>query len=448
MRVFIRVFGACITATLSVSPSSLAAQLATGKVPRVDYYFYHGSREVQLSSPIEFGGNRFRFAGQRHIQLRRPPGTEVCVNIPDANPANYVYGLAVSVDTTKPKPLELGPFSVLASAFPSASAEAAPAEKGEKPPAPSPLKPIQGFMDSLKLLEGELNQARQWSKESDRPETIEQLGLAVSARPSGYSRAQNLIAGLSDRPNHFNSKELSKDLIVLGNLGAAAAGNDTFLKNIVQAFKAYATRMLEARDAIQDAFKADPEIAVCGAVGDGTTTLSLSIKPRPGGFAAAREHDGAIDFEIVIAPPYRRNGVEVVPIAFVTFASNVPRFEVVNDTLRGPRDDATAFRVGALLQINLASFGASDELGVGVGLGLGSRGSDQLISDVFVGPVLSYRDAIRIGLGVGGSQFPASVKKGTVDHPFPSDAGKLDGLIEQRMRRAYQVIVLFPGIKF
>jgi hypothetical protein len=378
--------------------------------------------------------------------------SQVCLTVINAHPADYVYSLSITVDTTTPRTPEFpAPFQSLLDLFKAVSKLSVPTGRGVEV-IRDPLADYLVLIQGVQNLQGDDSSAIQAAKASDQAEVLSDVD--ASPPTSGYRRAQLFLRdSLKADSFHFNDPKLEEHLaaaVASARTGVKSSALDETTKQlhltVIDGLEALIAVLLAEREHLRESFTSPGKLTICGEVGAGPTAMALNITPKDGGYGSAR--DTIVRLDIVVRPPYPRSTVSIHPVAIAAISTNVPEFAVDNGTLRAPVSDGVAYRVGAFLNINLASFGPDRVLGAGLGAGVGVFTQPGIISDLFLGTVLSYRDAIRVGFGVGLSAFPHSVKGVAVGSPFPPDAGKLDDLVENKMKQSLQLLLVLPGFKF
>lgn len=411
-------------------------------------YYYHGGK-LTPSGPVRPGTTQGyeRTDWDREIRLRQ--GSKVCVRVINAHPINYGYSITADVDTSGPKLPDMS--QVVALLVPTVN------RKGLTPPPtsgdnklwvapPQSYQNVAWYINHLTTLTTEVDTARQFVKASDVPEQLSEVEN-YSAATSGFRRAhKKLSTGFRTAPGHLGDPNLKKTLQTWADSAKKLAANDTALILLTEALRGYGDRIASDFAALKASIEQDAIQETCGKVGTGPTTLALSIA-RKDTSAAKNRTVGDSLITIVARPPYDRPLVSVHPVGFATMSDDVPDFRVdENGILRGEPDDDVSGRIGVAVNVNLLNFGPSDEVGLGLALGVGAGGGDKVLSDVFIGPVVSAWDAVRVGLGYGFSAFPKRVKGGTVDQPLNLEGQELDDLIESSFRGAFHIVFVLPGL--
>jgi hypothetical protein len=130
---------------------------------------------------------------------------------------------------------------------------------------------------------------------------------------------------------------------------------------------------------------------------------------------------------VELVPRYERPVLELVPVVFGIYRADVPQFGVEDGVIVRRAEDEFRMRVGSMLAINILSFTEDESVYVGICLGVGLLGEGETVSDLLAGSLLSYRDVLRLGLGVGLSELPVGLmgplKEG---EPLPTNVDDLE----------------------
>jgi hypothetical protein len=435
-------------ALMALATTQIALPNPAWSQRRATILFYHGDGKTgEPSQPVAMDGGRlvWRDIGAEHFTVA--PGGEVCVRIVNAHPVFYAYALDANVDSTGEKLPDLSQFTQLLGPLlgqPSQPSPAAPVARIK-----SALAVIQWYIDGLTNLAKDLEVAQQVTRQSDRPE---ELAHANEQGPDtfkvGFRYAKRVIMReLPDSAGRFRDPQLGNTLAGWYDRALKNAGQDPTLTSVVIALRAYGEAELRSRDALRDAYSAaKPFVVRCERVGQGTTTIKLKISKKDS--SATRDvgtGDSLLTVEAEAA--FTHKAIELDPFAYASFATQVPDFQIMRDTIIETRDQAVAYGVGTMLTLYPATFGHQKMFSAGVGLGLGVAASSDVVEALFVGIILNFRDAVRFGIGIGGTRFPKRVKGANVGEPLPADAGSLDKLIEREMRPSFQIIFAMPGLK-
>jgi hypothetical protein len=424
---------------------------------------YHGGRGATTVTQYQ-AGNR----PEQEIRTRRrfyvSPGDTLCFELLNGHPVFYSYGVDRVVDSTAITIPSVTTFaSVITGLIPQVTGTTKSSllstlrEMSDEVEMTDLEEALdvqlswhEEYIKSVADLEAELEVAKTAIAQSDQPELLPSL-LVPAPSPqegAGYRTAQETILALGRGEGHFNSPSLRADLQAYYD-SAVARMNRSATKNpqLLAALKTHADALLSTRDAYLAAYgsKNSPRVIRCSGAGSGLTTATLRISRRD---STATVRDTGAVVKIQMIPRFERPTVELVPLVFGAMARDVPEFSLVRDTVRVTRDDGWAIRPGAMMLGNLLDFGPRQEISLGAGLGFGLGGDNKIISDILVGPMLSYREMFRVGVATGMARFPSTLRApAEIGRPLPPDAGKLDDLTQTRLRRATFLVFILPGIK-
>jgi hypothetical protein len=427
-----------------------------GAAQDVRAWFYHGLNGTTTRSRV-FAidkGDGAQSGSGTSFTFTRDVGAQVCFAVPNAHPVKYSYALNRSVDSAAPKLPDIASYAGLLKKILDEAASKPQRVAGQQPDtAAARLDSLKALkLDSLNALlrsslvylSIDLEEVSAALVASDTPEPFLEVKDGKLGNQHGFAYAQAFLENTSKAQFHFSDPALAAHVETLAKAFLAWAGQDEILQLLAKALGAYARSLLEARNAIAASYVAvNGDIELCGEVAEGKNTFALTIQKKD---STGNREVGENLVKVTVLSNYKRPSVTLDPLAFVAFAPRVRQFQIINDTLRGPRDDATAFRPGALISLNVKRLGDTQEFGLGVGLGFGLGAGGKALSDLLGGIVLSYRDAFRVGFGAGISRFPESVRGATLDQPLPADAGKLDDLIETKYKGALFLLFTLPGI--
>lgn len=433
--------------SIALGISALLFAPALSSQRRHTTYFYHGDLGSP-SSVIVHRGTGYERSPDTEITYAAAPGTEYCVVVVNSHPLNYAYSLTATVDTTTPRYDLSQPVGVLSALIARGAPDGPPVAADPAPGSDAlSLNTLSWYLEAVDLLRADLEAARAALRASDRPEAIPELELAPERVTGGLRSAQARIRALPAGEGRFNDPHLQETLDAWRRRALGMVAGDTKLEAVAKLVADEGDQL--ARDIQQlesSVLGIAPITRVCEKVGAGPTTFKLTIAKKGTSGSATREVGDQISLMAVARPPYERPRLAVHPIAFMTTGFNVPDFRIVDGKLRGDREYATDVRVGAMVNFHLFSFAEDRQGAVGLGLGVGTGGEENLLTDLFLGPVFSFRDNVRLGLGIGSSEFPRRVRGGVVGEPFTA-SGELDELIEKERTLALQLVFVLPGLK-
>jgi hypothetical protein len=435
---------------LAVAASSASAQ--------ADYTFFHGAKDFTRSGFVVPADNDgLRRTESRIRRLTLPTGSKVCVNIVNAHPVNYSYSLGTTVDSTGPSlpDLKKDTTSALYFLFQAAAGKTAKnfdqaAMDSADAALKTDLKPIAKLLERVGALKQDLDEAKEYAQKSDIPERLQELNADHLELSAGYRFGKyGMTQKLPKDEGRFRDPDLAKTFAgwVKATRDDAAVKGDKKLAALVDALDGYVKSLIDQVQQLRKAYaEGDSEATVCGVVGAGVTTFELKIAKKDT-TAAKRDAGTAIDARIVVEPSYEREAVSIHPLAVGVLSSGVSSFSVdAQGVLRAvERKGDMQFRIGALFDINLLNFGSANRIGLGAGIGAASGGTAQPLSDVFFSVIVSFMDKARVGLGIGASWVPTSIKGGIVDQPFSLEGKKLDDLIERSPQQALYLAFILPA---
>lgn len=479
----------CAVAGLGSSATPAVAQ------EPVQLTVYHGLGSSQIVS-VTRGGEPAELVTQAERHLSVEEGTRVCVRVMNAHPALFSYKLTADADSTPPTPPD-GGVVVIALAGALSGAKVAELEEAETlaefrsilpriealsdmPEKDARLKIIELQQELQELRElRDANKRTEWLRDaitqhkkhtdtlardidtahafiaaSARPEDLlPREDRIMTGQPRGFQFAQESIARLPTDSGRFNDPNLAKEVERWRDEALATLGDDPDKgdEEIINALHAQALTLLSARDAIRDAYaKALPVWTGCQTVKNGKNTLVLRTQPTKSEFTTQRDTGSVV--KVVARSRYPRAEFELVPLAFGVYVPETQGFALVGgNVVEGERfADDFSYRVGTMLTVNPRAwrFGDDGEFGIGVGLGIGLFAADKVLSDFLVGPLFSWRDWVRIGVGAGWSAVSTGLKAPALPgSPLPDDFQSLEDAIEKRRRGALYTTFTLTGLK-
>jgi hypothetical protein len=442
---------------------------------------YHGRGDSRAVT-YEIGTDHRTLTGQRQLDLSLPEGARVCLDVMNAHTPFFSYDLRTAVDSSSPKPPEFGNvLTILNAAVTTQSSvsgsrsealtEGRPRELPNSVASPRAGEmnllrtPEMGTFESVYLaykervdtLEADVRRARNAVLHSVQPEDLRPTEvIVVKDQQRGLSYAQRSIDALNAEPGRFNDPKLASTVEAwqsraLGQLGGDAASDMAQL--MVNSLHARSVTLLAARNALRETYgRASLHWRDCRAIGRGKTTIALGVRPRDTTQYALQRDTGSI-FSVIATSDYPRNIVELVPLAFVAFPSNVTGFGIENDVVVEDvkyADDASV-RIGTMLTTTPFRFGSASEWALGPGIGTGIIGDDKpALSDFFLGALVSWRDWIRLGAGYGFSEAPLRLRDGAqVGQRLPLSEGResLDDFVEKKRVGTWFLSFTLSGLK-
>lgn len=434
---------------------------------------YHGKGNSQAIA-YEVGAGGRQLTSQRQLELDLPEGSRVCLTLLNAHTPFFNYSFRTAVDSSLPTPPDFGNVLTILNAAVSAGAGPAgqPFTKGRSSDRPVAMRnlafggtPSRERLDSVynslrtnvEALESQVGEVRAAIIQSVSAEELRPVELRVETDGErGLGHAQNVIATQPDDPGAFNDPKLAETIEGWRSEALEAIGGrsaDPVGRELVNALHARALTLLAARNAIQNTYaSAQTSWRECRALPRGKSTIHLAALPREGSQYTGQRDTGNI-VQVLATSDYRRDVVELVPLAFLAFPRNVTGFGLVGDTVVEDRKYAeeAVFRLGTMLTTSPFRFGPASEWAVGPGIGAGILGGDKpALSDFFLGGLISWRDWIRMGAGYGFSQAPARLSDGAqVGQPLPLGDGRegLDDFIDRKRVGTWFLTFTLSGLK-
>ena len=408
----------------------------------VRFSFYHGNKGA--SSWVEpTAGDAYRRIDNRRITLHERAGSRVCVMIVNGHPVNYAYSFAIAVDSSSPAMPDLSKqIALLKDLFQPTKAVLTGAAPVPAAPEDPKLVALRTFIDSLKILDVELADARKAVDASDQAEPLS--GVAnYYATGAGLRYAQDFLRKLPSTRGHFNDKGLKDAIDAWAKVATDAMKGDTLLKTAVVALKGLGDANRETRDQLKKSIgEASTRPQICETVTKGTTTLTLKAAQKDTSAARARTFDKDELFTILNEAPIERKRVELHPVALGVTAPSQSDFFVENGVLRA--DHSRVFWRPGVLVDGFVGSTADGMVGLTVGLGVATDAKDAPISDLFVAGGVDFFNVFRVGLGVGASNIPTHVKNLAVNSAFPADK-KLADEVVRGWRPAFYLNFVLPG---
>jgi len=460
----------CMRLAVPAVSTLVLAACATTFTP-AEITVYHGAPNNSQAVAYELGTQGRHLSSQHQLELQVPEGTRVCLSVLNAHTPGFTYSLAATVDSAPPTPPDFSNLiGLLTAVIPGASADAtnraveliarsAPAAARVRA-APERLSPVDSVMklyrEPLQWLDQDIGTVKAAMRLSLSPETLLPMELrTASGENRGLAYAQQVIRERDASAGRFNDPNLAATIAGWKQAADAVAATDPTgtASEMAGVYHQRATALLAGRNAILDAYgKAPLTWRDCHAVTNGRTTLNLRAQARAkDDFNGQRDTGNVV--QVIATSNYRRNVVEMVPLAFVAFPRNVTGFGIVNDTVREDVKyaDNAAFRVGMMLTTSPLRFGPTNEWSFGPGIGTGVIGGDKkALSDFFLGGLVSWRDWLRLGGGYGVSLAPSRLINGAaVGKPLPLGQGreKLTDFIDNRRVGTWFLTFTVTGLK-
>ena len=170
-------------------------------------------------------------------------------------------------------------------------------------------------------------------------------------------------------------------------------------------------------------------------VGDKKATITLKITELKNAKGKRVVNSDNPMISVTVVPNYQRPVLEVIPLALITYANDVPSFAAKDSIVVEEQGDGFRFRAGGMLLYNVATFGQLKRGSIGFGIGFAISGQDKQLENLFLGTLLSYGDVLRMGFGIGFAQYPHKLNPpASIGSPLPPDLSDLEELIENNRK--------------
>ena len=305
---------------------------------------------------------------------------------------------------------------------------------------------FNSYKIAINTLINDINSAKKILDNSDMPELPEDaLNLR---RVAGLRKAIDLITAIPTDQYRFNNSSLLSDLNLASN---AIAGADDVEK---QAFGLLNNSLVQKVNEINKSISGQEIKTIWESefeVTDTPTKIFLVItKINPDNKTLIR--DGGLSEKSIeiatIIPYYKRSTLELIPVGTFQFAKDVREFYVENEIVKTRFKQKTTFNSGTVLNINLVRFGELKEMSFGVGPGYRFSSNSDALENIYFSTLFSYKNFIRIGIGIGFSQFPSEELKdgGKIDQPLPSNITNLNDIIAYQEKLTGFLTLSFTGL--
>ncbi len=300
------------------------------------------------------------------------------------------------------------------------------------------------YKDAITILVDDINKAKKIILDSDIPESPNEAMNLI--RSAGLRKALDDISNLANDKYHFNNINLLSDLNTVSDL----ASTQDFEK---QAFRLLNASLVEKVNEIKK--NTSPQ------------TISSTLKTQIKATDSVRriylvinkidktnnlKRDGAKgDYVLEVAtlvPLYKRSVLEIVPVANFIFSKSNREFYLDNNIIQERFKTKTTTAPGAILNINVARFGETKEMSIGIGPGYKFSSKGDALENFYFSSLFSYKNFIRVGLGFGFAQFPTEELKGGVKagQPLPSSIANLNDILQYEEKPSIFLTISFTGL--
>lgn len=302
------------------------------------------------------------------------------------------------------------------------------------------------YKNAINLLIKDINKAKKYILESDAPELPDD---ALNLRHTkGLRKALDDLRALPTAQYQFNNTNLLNDLNALSDKAKLDEVEQ-------QAFKILNSSLVEKVNEIKKQTKLytlETEWNNEFKVTDSSTKVTLVItKIDKTNSSLTRDGSEEKEFQLelgTITPYYKRATLELVPVANFIFSNNVREFYIENSIvqIRSKRNITT--NAGVVLNINIAHFGPTKEISVGIGPGYKFNSKGDAFENLYLSTLLSYKNYLRIGFGFGLAQFPIEELKGgvKVGQSLPTNISNLNDLLNFEEKPSAFLTIAFTGL--
>lgn len=384
-----------------------------------------------------------------------PVGSRLCFDVQNALSARYIYDVKTVVDTTPPK---LPDFSLIATAlqalFPTTNTKVlVPKTVGGKTflmLEPTSSKEIEkpwhaNYADSLGSIIKGIDSATKLVNEADIPEDLAEINLAARTRSTGLGAVQRELLALPGDEARIWSPRLAEDLEGWYKLYAPRTGADGM---ILESLHSLGKQLLAASKTLRTNYLDATSISrTCDTVRTGVNTLTLIASARDTTRANVRTLKNIA--HITVEPPFDRKAITMSPMAMFAMVDDVPHFIIGSDsTVRRDPQHESITRIGTAVHLNAWQFREDHSWVVGpmLGIGFGTGNDKKLLADLMVGATLGYRDAIRVGFGLGQTRVPDYIKSPAAEGTRLPAGTLLNDVVGTNMRQTKYIVLTLNGL--
>lgn len=454
---------AITAAAFSVAVHDSHAQASRGKPSApspspqtVELEYFHGLRgasgNLRSGMVTRAGRPNLVFLEDRNRVLFIKEPSRICVRVVNPNPANYSYRLTEKRLVVADDSLDLGVFRLLnlkdlvTPSPPSASFS------GDKN-ADSPFSSDSALNEVLGRYQEVYDQYSQLMAIARDADVVQSLAsLDEQSSRDGYRAAvQRLYQLVESKSGLFDPRLIelfrSDSSALVANREKQA---DAHQRAILGAgIIALVEKAILIRDVVQERLGNDEIVRACTGVlaaGDFEVSFAVAALDVPASSpirAIGDESEVALSVKVSRPDaPFRLTPVFLASVSF----SAIPAFGVRDGRLAElDQRERTAFAAGALLSADLARFGDEKSVKVGLGVGVGTDGGAGVVSSMLVAALVSFRNQLTVGLGIGPTRFPVSVRGFAVGGELGPNVESIEKLLVRDFRSSYHLIVAWPG---
>ncbi|MCS3795408.1 hypothetical protein [Niastella sp. OAS944] len=384
----------------------------------------------------------------------REKGTQIEIVVLNPDPLHYTYNIKIDEFEIKDESPDISDLLGALNAIPALVPPPAPAPGTPKsflPGNPAGATGYATYLQTMRLLEADINIAKEAIRQADEPESKSQA-FAFSS-DAGYRLTQKAIKGIPADRGRFNSKKLLEEL----NADAQKAVDDISLYTgmntadsaklkelLSKALPLLNQQIVSAINEVKKSISAEAVQRYLIPVTDKNQKIRLIVKKKDGD---DEKHRMEIDKLIcVIIPEYERKVLELIPMASLTYASGVPEYGVKDGFITEQKANGFKFRIGAMLLYNIGSFGKYKEGSWGVGLGY-SVPQKNVLGSFSGGLMVSYKHSFRLGIGGGYSSYAFGLKNNLQPKDrLPADIDNIEKIVDYREKLSFFIHFSILGI--
>lgn len=450
---------AAITLVVAAAPG--AAQDAKPKEkpkPEFTVTVYHGVKPIVTA----IGGTEVRGVDNKYERVLLP-GTRVCFDVLNPHPAYYKYSLdTVSFAAPSSLPDLSSLTASLASLYAGRSGKADPhvemlvesfaahsAMRG-----PDTYEFPATYVGQVQLLANDVKDAQDVTADSKRAEALDAVRDG-SLAGTNFKLAIDALGKLPKAAGRFNDADLAATLKKFAadarsHLPPDDAGRpeDLYLLN---ALDASAQALLHTRDELRAAYTVGAlRTRYCEELGKSPKQFSLhvaSANGKPDGdrwVTPTKDADQSDIPSLTATPMYERPAVELFT-GGLGVAAESREFGIEEGKITEDSEFDTGFRSASTLAVTIHRFNEDKSGAISFALPIGLFGKGRVVSDVLAGPLISYRDDIRIGLAIGRSLAVKGLKDGLDEGSTAPEGKSIDDLRKLGWRPSYAVIFTVAG---
>jgi hypothetical protein len=179
----------------------------------------------------------------------------------------------------------------------------------------------------------------------------------------------------------------------------------------------------------------------CGVVGPDGSTMRLRVAALAS-WGKRDTSDSVITVRVKV--PFIHDRVEAFPVAMVVGTPSAHHFAVENSLVGDDVRDDVKWKAGGILALN---FLRREEVAAGAAIGMATDGAKLSNADFFLGPIVSWREILRVGVGAGYTEVPVRLKSGaSVGAALPAGASTIDDVVARDRKLGWSFFIAIPGL--